>query len=214
MWNVPCTCTATPCTYYVFCKTSIIVASKAQIFPIAYTDQEQTMMKEFTATARQGLMLAKSLRLTRLMTYECASRLTENVTDIHDTLTTYMLKTCLFVLHQRLPDPTVELLPEQWALLIYEQLIEFLKQGYMTLQFEIMRNESATSLFDCRHNLFEVQEHDELRAACCDQRMDLLIIAQHLHAILLRNCESEHVISVDNIFQNLPPYDHNAGLAE
>ena len=172
------------------------------------------MMKEFTATARQGLMLAKSLRLTRLMTYECASRLTENVTDIHDTLKTYMLKTCLFVLHQRLPDPTVELLPEQWALLIYKQLLQFVRSGYMPilLDIQVTSNFPSSSLFNCEHDLEEMLEHDELRAACCDQRIDLLIIAEHLHNLLGRNCKLEYTNGVDHIFRRLPPYDHNAGL--
>ena len=85
--------TATPCKHYVFCKHKNKTDIGVRIFPVAFTDQEQTMMKEITANARQGLMLAKSLRLTRLMTYECASRLTEGVTDIHDTVRTYVLKT-------------------------------------------------------------------------------------------------------------------------
>ena len=172
------------------------------------------MMKEITVSAREGFVLAKSLRLTRLMTYECASRLTENVTDIHDTLKTYMLKTCLFVLHQRLPDPTVELLPEQCALLIYKQLLEFLAKGHLPILFDVTGNEDHFALFHCSHDLDEMLKHDELRAACCDQRIDLLIIAEHLHNILHRYCQWKHIISVDHIFRQLPPYDHYAGLLE
>ena len=199
-------CTAKPCKYYVFCKQKNLSETELPFCPIAYTDQEQTMMKEFTANARQGLMLAKSLRLTRLITYECASRLTENVTDIHDTLKTYMLKTCLFILHQRLPDPTVELLPEQWALLIYEQLFQVLMNGYMPILFDVPVNNNISSLFNCNHDLGEMLKHDELRAACCDQRLDLLSIAHHLHSILHRHCQQIN-ISVDHVFGNLPPYD-------
>ena len=180
--------TNTPCGYYVFCKQQVKGETGVHLFPVAYTDHEQTMMA-----------------------YECASRLTENVTDIHDTLKTYILKTCLFVLHQRLPDPTVELLPEQWALLIYEQLMEFLKLGHLKIPFNIMRNDAPTALFHCEHDLDTMLEHDELRAACCDQRINLLNIAQHLHSILHRHCQQKR-ISVDHIFRNLPRYDHNAGL--
>ena len=54
--------------------------------------------------------------------------------------------------------------------------------------------------------------HDELRAACCDQRIDLLVIAEHLHNILHRCCERKHIASVDHIFKSLPPYDQDAGL--
>ena len=167
-------------------------------------------MKKFPASARQGLMLAKSLRLTRLMTYEVASRLTASVTDVHYTLKTYMLKTCLFVLHQRLPDPTVELLPEQWALMIYEQLLEFVQKGHMPNLFDVTGYEPFLSLFICKHDLDEMLEHDELRAACCDQRIDLLIIAQHLCHILRRYCRMKH-IGVDDLLRRLPPYDHDAG---
>ena len=123
-----------------------------------------------------------------------------------------MLKTCLFVLHQRLPDPTVELLPEQWALLIYEQLLQFIKIGHMPILFDIIRNEPFSSLLHCKHKLEEMLEHDELRAGCCDQRIDLLIIAEHLYNILQSGIHLKHVISVAHIFVNLPQYDHDAGF--
>ena len=162
-------------------------------------------MKELTTSARQGLMLAKAVRLTRLMTHECASRLTENVTDIHDTL-----KTCLFILHHRLSDPTVELLPEQWALMIYHQLLQFLKNGYMPSFFNGLWDERFYALLDCKHDLKEILEHDELRAACCDQRIDMFIIAEHLHHILCRCCQLKHIPSADDIFRRLPPYHPKA----
>ena len=171
-------------------------------------------MKEITANARQGFMLAKSLRLMRLMTHECVSRLTENVTDIHTTLKTYMLKTCLFVLHQRLPDPTVELLPEQWVQLIFYQLLQFIVNGDMRTVFDAAVYDPSASLFYCKHNLKEIQEHDELRAACCDQRIDLLIIAEHLYKIMRRHCQMRHIPSVDDNLMILQPCEHNAGLVE
>ena len=146
------------------------------------------------------------------MTYECASRLTENATDIHDTLKTYILKTCLFVLHLR--DPSLkqrgnELLPEQWALLIYKQLLQFIHKGKLAILFERTTRDGDSALFHCTHDLDEMLKHDELRAACCDQRINLLIIAEHIHNILSRYCQMKEV-SVDQIFLNLPPYDHDA----
>ena len=200
---------------YVFCKCTIDIDKNKRRFPITCIDQEQTKMKEITASACQGLMLAKSLRLTRLMTYECASRLTENVANIHDCLKTYMLKTCLFVLHLR--DPSLkqrgdELLPEQWALLIYAQLLKFLLTGRMAILFDIPPDgEDHLTLFHCKHDINQLPDNEELRAACCDQRIDLLIIAGQLHNILRRYCERKH-IGIDRIFQDLPPYDRYAGL--
>ena len=94
-------------------------------------------MKEITPNARARLKLAKSVRLVRLMTYESVQQLTACDKNLHEVLKTYMLKSCLFVLHQRLPDPTVELLPEQWALLIYEQLIEFVRAGELPMLFDV-----------------------------------------------------------------------------
>ena len=63
------------------------------------------------------------------MTYESVQQLTACDKNLHEIPMPYMLKTCMFVIQQRLPDPTVTLLPEQWSLMIYDQLIKFAPAG-------------------------------------------------------------------------------------
>ena len=201
--------TDTPCKYYVFCKRKR--EAKEHFFPIAYTDQEQTIMQEITANTRAGLKLAKSLRLVRLMTYESVQQLTACDKNLHEVLKTYMLKSCLFVLHQRLPDPTVELLPEQWALMIYEQLIEFARAGELPMLFDVTESKTLTALINCSHLLANVLEHDEMREACCDQRRDVLVVAQHLHNVLASYCQSRAAALKD---VELAPYDHNSHFVD
>ena len=101
------------CRSFVFGKRRVLREADTTQFPVACTLEEQALMKGYTANARNGCKLAKAIRLTRLLTHDCVSKLTRDVTNIHDTLRTYMLKTCLFILHQRLPDPTVEMPPDQ-----------------------------------------------------------------------------------------------------
>ena len=164
-------------------------------------------MKEITPSARTGLKLAKSIRLVRLMTYESVQQLTACDKNLHEVIKTYMLKTCLFILHHRLPDATVELLPVQWALMIYEQLIEFARVGHLPMLFDVTDSKTLTSLIDCKHSLSQIQEHDELRAACCDQRLDVLVVAEHLHSVLVNYCQSRGT-ELKKI--ELTPYDHNS----
>ena len=123
-----------------------------------------------------------------------------------------MLKTCLFVLHKRLSDPTVELLPEQWAVMIYKQLLQFVFKGRLPIMFDLTYGKDHSVLFDCEHDIDEMQEHDELRAACCDTKINLMIIAEHLYNILVRYCQLKG-INVDGTTRLLR-YDHNAGLIE
>ena len=111
------------------------------------------IMQEILPNARARLKFAKSVRLVRLMTYESVQRLTGCDKNLQEVLKTYMLKTCLFVLHHRLPDPTVELLPEQWALMIYEQLIEFARAGELPALFDVTESKTLKALINCSYLL-------------------------------------------------------------
>ena len=95
--------------------------------------------------------------------------------------------------------------------MIYKQLLKFIKIGQMPIIFDAMSDEPMSAVFYCTHDLDEMLEHDELRAGCCDTRIDLLIIAEHLYNILRRCCQQK-LICADHILMRLPPYDHYAGF--
>ena len=83
--------------YYVLPKRVHHAETETCSFPVASTTVEQALMKNVSPWIREGYKLAKAIRLTSLITQECAVELTEDVTNIHDCVKTYMLKTCLFV---------------------------------------------------------------------------------------------------------------------
>ena len=198
--------TNTPCKYYVFCKPKPINTSTL-LYPVVYTSQEQTFMAEMSQNARDGLKLAKALRISRLLSNSCARVLSESARNLHSCLKTYMLKTCLFVLHQRLTDPTVALLPEQWALLIYEQLIEFACIGQLPMPFDSFDSEDNTALIGCLHPCVDIIVNKEQRSPCCDQRFDVFCIVTQLKDILENYCKTK---GIDVTAPALKPYDHSA----
>ena len=149
-------------------------------------------MKSFSEIARRGYKLSKAVRLTSLMTQECANKLTDDVTNIHDCLKTYMLKTCLIV---HLHDPSLRkrgnfLCAEQWALLIYKQLLEFLLAGELPILLDATLGDDKSYVFKCDHHLPFILVSEHLRAACCDNRINILTLTAHLHDVLEKYCVS------------------------
>ena len=125
-----------------------------------------------------------------------------------------MLKTCLIVLHLREPKLKLYgnfLLPEQWALLIYEQLLEFLLEGELPILLDCVLGDDEASLFKCNHALRFILVNEHLRAACCDNRLNILTLAEHLHDVLEKYCVSNGFDAV-SIPSHLPPYNHNDHL--
>ena len=112
-----------------------------------------------------------------LMTQECAKKLTDDVTNIHDCLKTYMLETCLIV---HLHDPNLRkrgnfLCAEQWALLIYKQLLEFLLAGELPILLDGTLGDDKSYVFKCDHHLPFILVSEHL-CTCCDNR---IIIPTH-----------------------------------
>ena len=171
------------------------------------------VMQSFSLCARRGYKLAKAIRLTSLLTQKCVDKLTDNVTNIHDCLKTYMLKTCLIVLHLR--DPSLkqrgdELFPEQWALLLYEQLLEFLCNGELPILLDCTLGDDEASVVRCRHFLPFIWLHEHLRAACCDNKLNVLALTLNLHDVLTNYCISNEIKCLSTC--DLPPYNHNDHL--
>ena len=175
---------------------------------MACTEVEQSLIKSYSTNARQGYKLAKAVRLTSLISAACVNKLTAIVTDIHDCLKTYMLKTCLIVLHLREPSLKQrgnELLPEQWALLIYEQLLEFAQKGELPILLDCTLGDDDASVFRCEHELPFIRAKEHLRAACCDNRLNVMALAEHLFDVLREYCVTKG-IDVDHV--ELPTYHH------
>ena len=166
-------------------------------------------MKGYTVNALSGYKLAKAIRLTRLLTRDCVPKLTADVTNIHDTLKTYMLKTCLFIIHQCLPDPKVQLPPEQWAVLIYQQLLIFIHAGELPILFDSMANDDNASVFNCPHDLQFILDNEDQRAACGDNRLNIFFLAEHLMQLLRHYCVKKRV---NCVAVKLRAYQHDAEL--
>ena len=163
-------------------------------------------MTKYSASARRGFMLAKAIRLTSLITQECAAKLTAAVTNIHDCLKTYMLKTCLLVLHMRMGGINYDLLPEQWTLLIFEQLLEFLIVGEQPILLEVTFGDDKASTFSCEHWLGTIHRHEAKRAQCCDNRLNILSLVTHFYTLWVNYCLSK---GIDKNPVDLEPYDHD-----
>ena len=120
-----------------------------------------------------------------------------------------MLKTCLFILHQRLSDPTVEMPPEQWELMIYQQLLSFVHAGELLVLFDSMANDDNASVFNCPHDLRFILDNEDQRAGCCDNRLNILFLVGRLLQLLIYYCAKKRIIVVP---VKLRPYRHDAEL--
>ena len=86
---------AEPCKYYAFCKIRAVEwHDDVLLCPVAFSDVELKLIAKMPQSARDGLKLAKGMRVTALFPQTILDML-QGVFCIDDYLTTYMLKTSL-----------------------------------------------------------------------------------------------------------------------
>ena len=173
--------TAEPCEYYAFCKTGF-VRGESTIYPVAYSDVELKLIAQLPESARNGLKLAKGMRIAALFPAEILQILRE-VFSIEDCLKTYILKTSLFYYIKGSEMDSRQLSTEEWAYLIYLHLeIRLMATGKLPSLFTIPYGPSRDPLlFGCMDSLNTDVGHER---QCCVNRKNLLLITHYLRVVL------------------------------
>ena len=176
--------------FYAFSKRINQVESGLSYNLIAHTDVEQKLIMALPQNAREGLKLAKAIRLTPLLKPEYAKDLTDDVTDIHACLKTYFLKTSLFQLVESDNFTSkMYLSAEQWAYLIYSNLLTHLTcKGELHVVGEFTTNDCRPQLFRCQHFRTLHMYSKELRAHCCDSFNNVLSLVRNFHDVIAEYC--------------------------
>ena len=86
--------------------------------------------------------------------------------------------------------------------------LEFLLVGKLPILPDCTLGDDKSSVFKCDHQLpfILANEHLLLRAACCDNRINILTLTAHLYDALEKYCAGSGISSiVASILSYLPP---------
>ena len=118
-------------------------------FSYSFSLQETAFIRQLAVNIRNGYALAKAARQAEICQIDVDNAYLdpEERLYIADEITTYMLKTCMFLLYdEHKNDPTVlKELEYDWAIKIYKQLRKCFEQG----KLETFYGDSV--LFQCSH---------------------------------------------------------------
>ena len=177
-YNFPKKYTHQTCEHYVFCRNTRVDTLET-VFPVAFSNVELTLIQSMPDSARNGLKLAKGMRISTLFPSEIMRQI-QDVYSIEDCAKTYMLKMSLIYCHAVVRSKwSRDLLPEQWAFLVYRNLEKrLLTTGIIESVFSLT---PESFLFKCSHPLYiDLQ----LEGKCCINRKNLLLITGYLGLLL------------------------------
>ena len=160
---------------------------------------ENEIIKSIPETIRRAYRLAKAVRISGLLRPIFPQLIALGMTDdIHNTIRSYMLKTCIFYLTHNASNIR-HLCSDRicWTIAIYELLRRCLIAGGFNEYFGNEAND--IELFKCENKLGDNYAH---RYLCCRQRKGrLLIVARildvlreyrtHIHELNAKGCEPQ-----------------------
>ena len=169
-------------------------------FLISTTDLEQQIIGKLPPAARDGLKLAKAIRLTELLMPNYRLKLSGDVTDIHDCLKTYHLKTSLLHLLSRFNSKMFKncsFSSEQWALMIYANLRETLQsKGQLSMFGRFGNGDNLTHLLKCKHFKSVSTIPKTKRRQCCRKYNDVFSLVTNYFEILTVYCKAKHIVLI------------------
>ena len=83
--------------------------------------------------------------------------------------------------------------------------------GKLPILLNCSLGDDKSSVFKCDHHLPFILAHEHLRAACCDNRINILTLAAHLYDVVTNYC-AKSGIDLASILSHRPPYNHNDQL--
>ena len=150
--------------------------------PVAFSDVEKELIRQLPPAGRNGLKLAKAMRIKTLFPDEILNQLQE-IFHLEDCLKTYMIKTSLFLCHKTNKPYMQHLSRDEWANVIFLHLqIRLETNGCIPSIFELDETESITTLFLCDD---PIDLSPNYQRQCCVRRKNLWLIATHLAGLLL-----------------------------
>ena len=149
--------------------------------PLVVSELENHIILSVPEYIRQGYRLAKAIRIARLLQPLFSQLIFLGVTgDIHNTVRSYMIKTCILYLTHRYRHTDGDTNSRFcWAIKTYSLLRKCVISGTMYEYFD-----SEKELFKCKHAL----SNEELpRFRCCRERKARLLIVDLLLDVLKHN---------------------------